>query len=138
MSAQLIGLVAKGKQDEMLIEKNIEFSFFKHVYRKQTSMSLGINKQLLNNKATFGNTLKCSIERKGDLLTDMMFHIKLPKIKDIGKDSFNKEITPLKENSVDESRKNKYSSPNIIEVPIQTKNNTNGNNFLSFIAFLEK
>ena len=57
---------------------------------------------------------------------------------DIGNDSFNKEMIPFTENSVDESRKNKYSNPNIIEVPIHTNNITNGNSFLIFLVFLEK
>ena len=80
MSAQLIGLVAKGKQDEILINNDINYSFFKHVYRRQTSMAIGIHKQLFNNTVAFGSTIRTAIERKGDLLSDMIVHIKLPEI----------------------------------------------------------
>lgn len=57
---------------------------------------------------------------------------------DIGNDSFNKEMIPFTENSVDESRKNKYSNPNIIEAPIHTNNNTSGNSLLILSVFLER
>jgi len=65
-------------------------------------------------------------------------NVKPPKITVIGNDSFIRDMNPSKENSIEESLKNKYSNPSMIEILIQTSNITNGSSFLSVRFFLEK
>jgi hypothetical protein len=80
MSASLLQLKAIGTQDEYLIG-NPDISFFKKVYRRHTNFSLETSE--ITSKtlpSTSSHTMNFEIAKYGDLLSNLVLEITLPKI----------------------------------------------------------
>ena len=77
----LIELIARGNQDTYLIG-NPQFSYFKTVYRRCTNFSVEPIRQIFTESPDFGKKLTCIIDKKGDLLSDILIEIELPALID--------------------------------------------------------
>jgi hypothetical protein len=73
----LIELIAKGNQDTYLIG-NPQFSYFKTVYKRCTNFSVEPIRQIFTESPDFGKRVTCIIDKKGDLLSDILLEIELP------------------------------------------------------------
>jgi hypothetical protein len=73
----LVELIARGNQDTYLIG-NPQFSYFKKVYRRHTNYSMEPIRQIFTEIADFGKRITCIIDKKADLLADIMLDIELP------------------------------------------------------------
>ena len=76
----LIELIARGQQDTYLIG-NPQFSYFKSVYRRCTNFSIEPIRQIFTESADFGKRVTCIIDKKADLLSDILLEIELPALK---------------------------------------------------------
>jgi hypothetical protein len=76
----LIELIARGNQDTYLIG-NPQFSYFKSVYKRCTNFSIEPIKQMFSESPDFGKRVTCIIDKKGDLLSDILLEIYLPPLK---------------------------------------------------------
>lgn len=76
----LIELIARGKQDTYLIG-NPQFSYFKSVYRRCTNFSIEPIRQIFTESPDFGKRVTCIIDKKADLLSDILLEIELPALK---------------------------------------------------------
>ena len=77
MGGGLIQLVAVGIQDIYLIG-NPQITFFKTVYKKYTNFSMESIQQSIDGRTDFGQQIEITIQRKGDLIKDIIFDILLP------------------------------------------------------------
>jgi hypothetical protein len=77
MAGGLIQLVAVGVQDIYLIG-NPQITFFKTVYKKYTNFSMESIQQPIDGRLDFGQQIEITIQRKGDLIKDIIFEILLP------------------------------------------------------------
>ena len=77
MTGGLIQLVAVGVQDIYLIG-NPQITFFKTVYKKYTNFSMESIQQPIDGRTDFGQQVEITIQRKGDLVKDIIFEILLP------------------------------------------------------------
>lgn len=77
MGGGLLQLVAVGVQDIYLIG-NPQITFFKSAYKKYTNFSMESIVQTFDGNADFGQTCRVTIDRKGDLVKDIIFDILLP------------------------------------------------------------
>lgn len=77
MGGGLLQLVAVGVQDIYLIG-NPQITFFKSAYKKYTNFSMESIVQTFDGNADFGQTCRVTIDRKGDLIKDIIFDILLP------------------------------------------------------------
>lgn len=77
MGGGLIQLLAVGIQDIYLIG-NPQITFFKTVYKKHTNFTLESMQQTIDGKPDFGQILQVKIDRKGDLIKDIILEILLP------------------------------------------------------------
>ena len=77
MAGGLIQLVAVGVQDIYLIG-NPQITFFKTVYKKYTNFSMESMQQPIDGRTDFGQQIEITIQRKGDLIKDIIFEILLP------------------------------------------------------------
>ena len=77
MGGGLIQLVAVGVQDIYLIG-NPQMTYFKKVYKKHTNFAIESISQPIDGRTDFGQTIEITIERKGDLIKDIIFDIVLP------------------------------------------------------------
>jgi hypothetical protein len=77
MTGGLIQLVAVGVQDIYLIG-NPQITFFKTVYKKYTNFSMESIQQPIDGRTDFGQQIEITIQRKGDLIKDIIFEILLP------------------------------------------------------------
>jgi hypothetical protein len=84
----IMELVAKGKQDEDLIDMNNMNSVFDYSINKTNKYSKGDIIYYPVGKANWGNTIRFNIERQGDLLYGLYIIVKLPKlsINNLGED----------------------------------------------------
>ena len=73
----LVELIARGKQDTYIIG-NPQFSYFKSVYKRYTNFSVETIKQIFTESPDFGKRVTCIIDKKADLLSDIMLQIELP------------------------------------------------------------
>ena len=73
----LVELIARGNQDAFLIG-NPQFSYFKSVYRRHTNFAMEPIRQIFNESPDFGKRVACTIEKKADLLNDILLEIELP------------------------------------------------------------
>lgn len=73
----LVELIARGNQDAFLVG-NPQFSYFKSVYRRHTNFSMEPIRQIFNESPDFGKRIVCTIEKKADLLNDILLEIELP------------------------------------------------------------
>ena len=76
----LIELIARGQQDTYLIG-NPQFSYFKSVYRRHTNFAIEPIRQIFTESPDFGKRVTCIIDKKGDLLSDILIEIELPALK---------------------------------------------------------
>jgi hypothetical protein len=72
-------LVAFGAQDMYLVSRPT-VSFFKAVYRRHTNFACENILQTFNGTVDFGNNLRCTIARSGDLIKGGYFRVKLPSL----------------------------------------------------------
>ena len=77
MTGGLIQLVAVGVQDIYLIG-NPQITFFKTVYKKYTNFALESIQQPIDGRPDFNQQIEVTIQRKGDLIKDIIFEILLP------------------------------------------------------------
>ena len=77
MGGGLIQLVAVGIQDIYLIG-NPQITFFKTVYKKYTNFALESIQQPIDGRLDFGQQIEITIQRKGDLIKDILLDILLP------------------------------------------------------------
>ena len=77
MAGGLIQLVAVGVQDIYLIG-NPQITFFKTVYKKYTNFAMESMQQPIDGRTDFGQQIEITIQRKGDLIKDIIFEILLP------------------------------------------------------------
>lgn len=77
MGGALLQLVAVGKQDKHIIG-NPQISFFKTIYKRHTNFSLESIPQYFQEQPNFEKKVTCIIDRKGDLLSQMILEIDLP------------------------------------------------------------
>jgi hypothetical protein len=73
----LVELIARGNQDAFLIG-NPQFSYFKSIYRRHTNFAMEPIRQIFNESPDFGKRVACTIEKKADLLNDILLEIELP------------------------------------------------------------
>ena len=77
MGGGLIQLLAVGVQDIYLIG-NPQITFFKTVFKKYTNFSLESMQQSIGGRPNFGQLIEVKIDRKGDLVKDIILDILLP------------------------------------------------------------
>ena len=77
MGGGLIQLVAVGVQDIYLIG-NPQITFFKNVYKKYTNFAIESMQQSIDGRTDFGQQIQITIQRKGDLIKDIILDILLP------------------------------------------------------------
>jgi len=77
MGGGLLQLVAVGVQDIYLIG-NPQITFFKTIYKRYTNFSIESIEQTINGRTDFGQYIQVTIDRKGDLVKDIIFDILLP------------------------------------------------------------
>jgi len=77
MGGGLIQLLAVGIQDIYLIG-NPQITFFKTVYKKHTNFSIESMQLSIDGKLDFNQQIEATIERKGDLIKDIILEILLP------------------------------------------------------------
>jgi hypothetical protein len=77
MAGGLIQLVAVGIQDIYLIG-NPEITFFKTVYKKHTNFAIESMQQPIEGRTDFGQQIEIPIQRKGDLIKDIIVEVLLP------------------------------------------------------------
>ena len=73
----LIELISRGTQDTYIIG-NPQFSFFKSVYRRHTNFANEPIRQIFTETADFDKKVTCIIDKKADLLNDIILEIELP------------------------------------------------------------
>jgi len=72
-------LVAYGAQD-VYLTGSAQITFFKVIYRRHTNFAVEPIPQTFTGAADFGRTVTCTINRNGDLITNMYVNISLPAI----------------------------------------------------------
>ncbi len=77
MGGGLIQLISVGIQDIYLIG-NPQITYFKTVYKKHTNFAVESMYQSIDGRTDFGQTIEITIDRKGDLIKDIIFEIVLP------------------------------------------------------------
>ena len=77
MGGGIIQLIAVGVQDVYLIG-NPQITFFKTVFKRYTNFSLESIQQSIGGRADFGQQIDITIERKGDLVKDIICEVLLP------------------------------------------------------------
>ena len=77
MGGGLLQLLAVGIQDIYLIG-NPQITFFKTIFKKHTNFALESMTQTIDGRPNFGQQIEVTIDRKGDLLKDIIFEILLP------------------------------------------------------------
>ena len=76
----LVELIARGKQDTYIIG-NHQFSFFKSVYKRHTNFAIEPIKQIFTESPDFGKRVTCIIDKKADMLSDIILELELPELK---------------------------------------------------------
>lgn len=77
MGGSLLELLAIGKQDKHLIG-NPQITFFKTVYKRHTNFSMESIPQFFSETPNFGKKVSCIIDRKADLLSQIILEVELP------------------------------------------------------------
>ena len=75
-------LVAYGAQD-VYLTGSPQITFFKVVYRRHTNFAVEPIPQTFNGASDFGRTVTCTINRNGDLITNMYVNISLPTVSNV-------------------------------------------------------
>ena len=77
MGGGLIQLVSVGVQNIFMIG-NPQITFFRTVYKRHTNFAIESISQPIDGRTDFGQTIEVVIERKGDLIRDIICFIELP------------------------------------------------------------
>lgn len=77
--ASILQLVSKSSQDDFFL-KDPTVSFFKHVYKKYINFSTETFSISPSSNVDFGKKVIFEIPKRGDLLSDIYLHIKVPKL----------------------------------------------------------
>lgn len=77
MGGGLLQLVAVGVQDIYLIG-NPQITFFKTIFKRYTNFSMESIQQSIAGRTDFGQYIQVTIDRKGDLIKDIIFDVLLP------------------------------------------------------------
>jgi hypothetical protein len=78
-SGGLLQLVSTGRQD-IYLTGNPQTTFFKQVYRRYTNFSIETQRIAFETAVDFGKLASLTIPHGGDLLSQMMLEIRLPKL----------------------------------------------------------
>ena len=73
----LLELVGRGSQDKYFIG-NPQITFFKVVYKRHTNFSIESIGQYFLEQPDFGKRISCIIDRKADLLSEIILELQLP------------------------------------------------------------
>ena len=87
MGGGLMQLVAYGAQD-VYLTGNPQITFFKVVYRRHTNFAVEPIQQVYNGSGDFGRQVTCTINRNGDLITNMYAVVDLDKVDAVGTNSW--------------------------------------------------
>tara|TARA_B110000285_G_scaffold57803_1_gene66071 strand:- start:3915 stop:5096 length:1182 start_codon:yes stop_codon:yes gene_type:complete len=83
MGASELQLVSKGEHDKVLTD-NPEITFFKVLYRKHANFSIESSKLGMNQEnILLGNTVNCTIPRRGDMLNKIYIEIEISNISEL-------------------------------------------------------
>ena len=82
MGGGLMQLVAYGAQD-VYLTGSAQITFFKVVYRRHTNFAVEPIPQTWNGAPDFGRTVTCTINRNGDLITNMYVNVTLNSVTNI-------------------------------------------------------
>lgn len=77
MGGGLLQLLAVGIQDIYIIG-NPQITFFKTIFKKHTHFALESNAQTIDGRPDFGQQIEVTIDRKGDLVKDIIIEMLLP------------------------------------------------------------
>lgn len=75
----IVQLVAYGIQD-LYLTGDPDITFFKVVYRRHTNFAVESIKQKFSSRADFGQKVTCTIGRTGDLIGQVLLHVRLPPV----------------------------------------------------------
>ena len=76
MGGGLLQLIATGEQDQFLTGKP-EITFFKSVYKRHSNFAIEVKPQVFSGGVSFGSLNSCTINKDGDLISNLSLHIKL-------------------------------------------------------------
>lgn len=76
-AGSLLEIVARGEQDKYNIG-NPQITFFKTVYKRHTNFSMESMPQYFMEQPDFGKRVSCIIDRRADLLSELVLEIDLP------------------------------------------------------------
>jgi hypothetical protein len=79
MGGGLMELVAKGSQD-IYLTGNPQITFFKTIYKRHTNFSIESVEQTFKGDVNFGQKSTLTLSRKGDLVSDIIIELNIPKI----------------------------------------------------------
>jgi len=79
-NGSIMELVAKGQQDEDLIDINNKSSLFNYEIEKKNKYTKGDTMFYSQGSLNWGNTIRFNIDKQGDLLYGLYLKIKLPKL----------------------------------------------------------
>jgi hypothetical protein len=79
MSPSLLQLQAVGLQD-IFLTKDPQINIFKYNYYRYVNFATETVKLVSNENITFGKRITCDVQKRGDLLSKMHLHIRLPPI----------------------------------------------------------
>ena len=82
-SGGLLQLVSTGRQD-IYLTGNPQTTFFKQVYRRHTNFSIETQRIAFETAVDFGKLATLTIPQSGDLLSQLMLEIRLPKLNALG------------------------------------------------------
>ena len=82
MGGGLMQLVAYGAQD-IYLTGSAQITFFKIIYRRHTNFSVEPIPQTFTGNSDFGRTVTCTINRNGDLITNMYTMISLSAVENV-------------------------------------------------------
>lgn len=94
MGGGLLQLVSYGKQN-LYLSGNPQISFFKIVYRRHTNFSMESIQQIMYGSNGPEGTLKCSIQRKGDLLHKVYLYLEVTEPEDNAYLTYNNVLTMI-------------------------------------------
>lgn len=80
MTSGRIQLAATGLQDEFLTGEP-DITYFEQVYKKHTKFALETLDNVFNNQSiNFGDTIRGTVERRGDLIRNIYFRVQIPEL----------------------------------------------------------
>lgn len=97
-AGSLIQIMSSSGEEDAYLTFNPQFSYFKTVYRRYTNFSTYLYKQSFINKPDFGKQCCCSLQRIGDLISNIFVYVqvgslnnKFTEVKNINQNKMHKE-----------------------------------------------